>query len=387
MDEECVETMHGDGSDREACDGMCTDAIARQANVNASHSVSTIDGGDDDVDPREQVTINEVRATGMLPYTREAIVRREDAHDRAVVRNLMPYIVDDCKKNALGADGASLPPPEPLGPAGRDVIVPYLFDVASSLVDGAEVRVCLAPDGVTWSAYRTDPQRLVQPSHVGMAGNPWCADPDCPETRCKSCTLILAAVGVNDSTDPARAIPHRWPIGVRWTWTHAQMEDQMIARLRYEPNFMVETTTTRTVKLKGSQGVKVTHGEGGMWNGGEDEAWYVMVAQNAVRDWGSGGGPALAAHDCVVGLAEARHALLRLDFAVRHWRLNARGGMTNPDYFGLKDYAKLRARREGLRGWIGAVEALLRNRTFYLSKVAPYEARLIEAASSGVVSA
>lgn len=384
MDRESVEATHGDDNGRKTHDAARGGGITK----NTSCFISDIVGDeDDDVDPREAATIDEVRATGTLPYTREAIARREDAHDRAVVRDLMEYLVDACKKASLGTDGAPLPPPEPLGPVGRGVAVPYLFDVAMSAVDGAEVRACLAPDGVTWSAYRTDPRRLVVPRHVGMAGNPWCATPACPQTRCKPCVLILAAVGVNDPTDPARAIPHRWPIGVRWTWTHAQMEDQMIARLRYEPDFMVEATTTRTVKSKGPRGVKVTHGTGSLWDGGGDEAWYVVVAQNAVRDWGDGTGPALAAHDCVVGLAEARHALSRLDFAVRHRRFNACGSASNFDEFDLKRYGKLRARREGLRGWIGAVEALLRNRAFYLEKVAPYEARLIEAASGGIVSA
>ncbi|AGO83081.1 hypothetical protein pdul_cds_863 [Pandoravirus dulcis] len=390
MDSECVGPAHGDDNGRKTHDAAKDDRITEsKSNGNAFHAISAIDNNDDDddVDPREQAIIDEVRATGTLPYTREAIARREDVHDRAVVRHLMGYLVDACKKAALGADGAPLAPPEPLGPVGRGVVVPYLIDVASSPVDGAEVRACLAPDGVAWSAYRADPQRLVTPRHVGMAGNPWCATPACPETRCKSCTLILGAVGVNDPTDPARAIPHRWPIGVRWTWTHAQMEDQMIARLRYEPDFMVEATTTRTVKSKGPQGTKVTHDAGSTWDGGEDEAWYAVIAENAVRDWGDGTGPALAAHDCVVGLAEARHALSRLDFVVRHWRLNCGSALNNFDDFDLKRYAKLRARREGLRGWIGAVEALLRNRAFYLKKVAPYEARLIEAASSGIVSA
>ncbi|AGO85369.1 hypothetical protein psal_cds_1128 [Pandoravirus salinus] len=346
------------------------------------HGVAAID----DVDPREQETIDEVRATGVLPYAREAIARREDAHDRAVVRNLIECLVDACKEKATDADGTPLSPPEPLGPVGSDVVVPYLFDVALSFADSAEVRACLAPDGVTWSAYRADPWHSIKPSYVGMAGNPWCTYPGCPETRCKSCTLILAAVGVNDPTDPARAIAHRWPIGVRWTWTHAQMEDQMIARLRYRPDFMVETSTMRTVTSKPAQGVNVMHGTGDMWDGGQDEAWYVAVAQRATRDWGDGGGPALAAHDCVVGLAEARHALSRLEFAVRHWRLDAHGTVVAPSDIDVKRYAKLRARREGLRGWIGAVEALLRNRAFYLEKVAPYETRLIEAASSGMVS-
>ncbi|BCU02862.1 hypothetical protein [Pandoravirus japonicus] len=386
MDIECVKATHVDDNSREARDAVGNDAITENTHCAVSKIVDDGDG-DDDVDPRQQATIDEVRATGMLPYTREAIARREDAHDRAVARNLLEYLVDACKKASLDAGGAPLPLPDPLGPVGHAVAVPYLFDVASSPVDGAEVRACLAPDGVTWSAYRTDPRRLVTPRHVGMAGNPWCAAPACPQTRCKSCALILAAVGVNDPTDPARAIAHRWPIGVRWTWTHAQMEDQMIARLRYEPDFMVEATTTRTVKPKGPRGVKVTHGTGSVWDGGEDEAWYALIAENAVRDWGDGAGPALAAHDCVVGLAEARHALSRLDFAVRHWRLCAYGGASNAfDDFDLKRHGKLRARREGLRGWIGAVEALLRNRTFYLEKVAPYEARLVEAASGGIVS-
>lgn len=46
----------------------------------------------------------------------------------------------------------------------------------------------------------------------------------------------------------------------------------------------------------------------------------------------------------------------------------------------------MRRHRDRLAGWIAAVESLLRNRAFYLGQVAPYEARLIEAASQGVVS-
>lgn len=344
---------------------------------------------DTNADPRKQAAIDEARRTGVPPFAREAIARREDAYDRASVRDLFDSLIDDCKAHALGADGKSLLPPEPLGPVGRNLPTPLLIDVGYSFVDHAEVRACLAPDGASWSLYRTDPQRVIGSSHVGAAGDRWCTVPGCPEARCKSCGLILAAMGVTDPTDPARATPYRWPIGVRWTWTHAQMEDHLVARLRYEPDFVVDTSTTRTVESKGALGVKVEHGTSGMWDGGNGDAWYVTVAERVVRDWGGGGGPALGAHDCVVGLAEARYALERCNFAVRHWRLNAAGRGFEPAAGDLEQRrrAKLRARREGLRGWINAVESLVRNPAFYLAEVAPYEARLIEAASGGLVSA
>jgi hypothetical protein len=40
-----------------------------------------------------------------------------------------------------------------------------------------------------------------------------------------------------------------------------------------------------------------------------------------------------------------------------------------------------------LRGRISPIEALMADRAFYLGRVAPYEARLIEAVSGGLVSA
>lgn len=351
----------------------------------------TPDNNDDDgdIDPREQEAIKEARATGVPPFAREAIERCEEAHDRSVVSWLLEQLIESDEKY-VAEHGARPDPPEPLGPAGTDMATPTLYDVGFSFADYADLRACLTPDGLAWSVYRTDPERWVRPRDVGVAGNPWCPVAGCPESRCKNCRLILAAVAVNDPTDPSCAIPHRWPIGVRWTWTHTQMQDHMIARLRHEPDFMVETSRTRTVEANGRGGIRVTYTGGDTWDGGMGDAWYVGVAERVADGWADGGGPQLRAHDCVVGLAQARHALARLDFVVRHWRLNvAEHSEQGPCYSGtyLRCSKQLRRRRDRLAGWVAAVESLLRNRAFYLGQVAPYEARLIEAASQGVVSA
>nr|UMO79231.1 hypothetical protein [Pandoravirus aubagnensis] len=343
---------------------------------------------DNDIDPREQEAIEEARATGVPPFAREAIERCEEAHDRSVARSLLEQLIESDEKY-VAEHGPRPDPPEPLGPAGTDMPTPTLYDVGLSFADYADLRACLTPDGSAWSVYRTDTDRWVRQRDVGVSGNPWCPATGCPESRCKNCRLILAAIAVDEPTHPARAIPHRWPIGARWTWTHAQMQDHMVARLRHEPDFMVETSRTRTVEADGRGGVSVTYPGGDTWDGGEGDAWYMHVAERVTDGWADGGGPQLRAHDCVVGLAQARHALARLNFAVRHWRLNVEvHRLQGPCYSDayVKGGARLRRCRDRLAGWIAAVESLLRNRAFYLGQVAPYEARLIEAASQGVVS-
>nr|UDO47206.1 hypothetical protein [Pandoravirus massiliensis] len=341
-----------------------------------------------DIDPREQEAIEEARATGIPPFAREAVEQCEEVYDRSVVRSLLDQLIESDQKFAK-ENGGRPEPPEPLGPVGINMATPTLYEIGFSFADNANLRACLTPDGLAWSVYRTDPQRWVRPHDVGATGNPWCPVEGCRERSCKNCRLIADAIATDDPTDPARSIPHRWPIGVRWTWTHAQMEDHMMARLRHEPDFMVDTSRARTVQTDGQGGIRVGHGGGDTWEGGSDDAWYITVAERFNCKWDCGRGPQLRAHDCVVGLAQAQHALTRLNFAVRHWRLNMEehvySGPCYSDTY-LKCDRRLRRRRDHLVGWIAAVESLLRNRAFYLSEVMPYEARLIEAASYGAVS-
>lgn len=345
--------------------------------------------------PREQEAIAETARTGLLPFARNVIAAQEDAFDRAIVRADLAGIVATLK--AMRCHGE--PPVDPLGPVGEDLPVPPTLRMSGDFGRNTSLCASLLPDGSGWSDYRWDPEKTVEPRRVGIAGMPWCTY--CRGARsdttnsCGACTVRRAT---EEPTHSTHADPWRHPIGVAWTWTHAEMEDYNLALCRASVYSYWHASNRRTVRRSGQDGVEVLfHAYRGLHSGvGEHYAlrsctdlWASRVVRRLVahnpyayctRESDDAPPTPSDAHACVVGLAEARAAAERLAFAAEANRAHDDWGREQPD-FGVWCAWSL------LRGWIVAIEALLRDETFYLRRVAPYEARLVEVASNGLVSA
>nr|UMO79215.1 hypothetical protein [Pandoravirus belohorizontensis] len=342
--------------------------------------------------PREQEAIAEAGRTGLLPFARDVIAAREDAFDRAIVRADLAKIV----ATLTAMRGHGEPPVDPLGPVGEDLPVPPTLHMWGDF--GRDTALCasLLPDGSGWSVYRHDPRHSVATRHVGVAGMPWCdhcggilADP--PE-ECGGCAPWRA---VEEPTHSTNADPWRHPIGVAWTWTHAEMEDYNMALRRASVHSYWDITNRRAVRQT-TWGIEVsfrTHDSADSYMGehytlhSSADLWAARVVRRLVghnpyayctRESGTPPVP-LDVHACVADLAEARAAAERLGFAAEANQAHVDWGRDRPDFGAWGAWSLL-------RGWIAAVEALLRDQTFYLGRVAPYEARLIEAASRGLVS-
>ncbi|ATE82456.1 hypothetical protein pdul_cds_8 [Pandoravirus dulcis] len=342
--------------------------------------------------PREQEAIAETARTGVLPFARDVIAAREDAFDRAIVRADLAKIVATLKTMR----GHGEPPVDPLGPVGEDLPVPPTLYMCGDFGRDTVLCASLLPDGSGWSVHRHDPRQSVGPRHVGVAGMPWCtycrgilADP--PE-ECGGCVPWRAA---EEPTHSTNADPWRHPIGVAWTWTHAEMEDYNIALRRASVHSYSDIVNRRTVRQT-VWGIDVSFRAYGGTDPGTEEhytlhsstdLWAARVMRRLVghdpytyctRESDTPPVP-LDAHACVVDLAEARAAAGRLAFVAEANQAHVDWGRAGPDFGAWGAWSLL-------RGWITAVEALLRDQTFYLGRVAPYEARLIEAATGGLVS-
>ncbi|AGO83394.1 hypothetical protein psal_cds_26 [Pandoravirus salinus] len=343
--------------------------------------------------PREQEAIAEAARTGVLPFARDAIAAREDTFDRAIVRADLAKMVDSLK--AMRGHGE--PPADPLGPIGEDLPVPPTLRMHGDFGRDTSLCASLLPNGSGWSVYRYDPKQMVEQRYVGIAGMPWCAYCDGihsdPPQYCGACAPWRA---VGEPTHSTNADPWRHPIGVAWTWTHAEMEDYNMALRRASVCSYSYVINRRTVRQT-VWGIEVSFR---FYNGTDPDAeecytfhsssdlWAARVVRRLVghnpyayctREGDATVTP-LDAHACVVDLAEARAAAERLAFAAEANRAHDDWGREQPDFGAWSAWSML-------RGWIAAVEALLRDETFYLGRVVPYEARLIEAASNGLVSA
>ncbi|BCU03165.1 hypothetical protein [Pandoravirus japonicus] len=342
--------------------------------------------------PREQEAIAETARTGVLPFARDVIAAREDAFDRAIVRADLAEIVATLK--AMRCHGE--PPVDPLGPVGEDLPVPPTLHMWGDFGRDTVLCASLLPDGSGWSVHRHDPWRAVEQRHIGIVGMPWCGHCDGilsdPPQECGGCVPWRA---VEEPTHSTNADPWRHPIGVAWTWTHGEMEDYNIALRRASVHSYSDIVNRRTVRHT-AWGTEVSFRacegtdpclEGRCALCSSADLWAARVVRRLVghhpyahctRESDTPPAP-LDAHACVVHLAEARAAAERLAFAAEANRAHVDWGRTGPDFGAWGAWSLL-------RGWIAAVEALLRDQTFYLGRVAPYEARLIEAASRGLVS-
>lgn len=342
-----------------------------------------------DQDPRQRAAIEETLATGVPPYAPEAVAAREDAHDRATARSMLAELTRESLQHAHS--GAR--PPEPLGPIDIAAPTAVVFSIGSRLVGGADLWACLLPDRTAWSVYRCDTDQWIIPSYVGLTGCPWCracasssrsanGDAARPRKPCDDCRPIEGLTEPPERVDPASADPYRWPIGVRWTWTHAEMEDYLVGCIRIDHYYTFDVARMRTVRSDGAGGVVVTHDRSVTWQYDNRDLWAFALARRLTKESPDGAGAVIGVHDAVVGLAEARHAVERLAFVTRR-----EAAISYDPMMGDEGHCRAIKHEQRLRGWIGAVEALLRNRRFYLDQVLPYEARLIEAASRGLVSA
>ncbi|AVK74450.1 hypothetical protein pqer_cds_28 [Pandoravirus quercus] len=344
--------------------------------------------------PREREAIAEAARTGVLPFARDVIAAREDAFDRAIVRADLAKIVAVLK--AMHGHGDA--PADPLGPVGDGLPVPPTLRMRGDFGRDATLCASLLPDGSGWSVYRYDPQQVVEERYVGIAGMPWCTYCDGirsdPPQECGGCAPWRAA---EEPTHSTNADPWRHPIGVAWTWTHAEMEDYNMALRRASVHSYSYVINRRTVRQT-VWGIEVSFRFYDGTNPDEEECCYTLHSSTDL--WAArvvrrlvGHNPhahctresdatmtPLDAHACVVDLAEARAAAERLAFVAEANRAHVDWGRAGPDFGAWSAWSLL-------RGWIAAVEALLRDKTFYLGRVAPYEARLIEAASNGLVSA
>ncbi|WBR14743.1 hypothetical protein pkur_cds_569 [Pandoravirus kuranda] len=342
---------------------------------------------------RAQEALDQAARTGVLPYTPEATSAREDAFDRAIVRSEMAALVDRMKTMR----GHGLAPSDPLGPIGRRSPIPPTLKMAVHWGRSTVLCASLLPDGSGWSVYRCDPGSSVEPRHVGLVGMPWCeyCRDTPPSECCGACEPYRGSTEPPSPTDSASADPWRWPIGTTWTWTHAQMEDHQLALRRAAAHSFWCVSTRRTVRALGD-GVDVHFAR---YKGDDPDAEHyqlhslsdvwashivnALVCHNpyaySTKMAADGAVEPIDAHACVVRLAEARAAAKRLAFAVEAHRHDMDHGRDQHD-------PGVRCAWSLLCGWIAAVEGLLRNETFYLGHVAPYEAQLLEAASGGLVS-
>lgn len=329
----------------------------------------------------------------MLPYTPQAIAMQEDTFDRAIVRSEMAALVAEMK----AMRGHGLAPSEPLGPIGKRLPIPPTLKMDAHWGRSASLCASLLPDGLGWSVYRCDSRSSIKACHVGLVGMPWCEYcQETPPDRCAACKPRRGSTEPPAPTDPASADPWRWPIGVAWTWTHAQMEDHRLALRRASAHSASRVLTWRTVRRL-DDGIDVhfarykgddpsgeryqLHSLSDLWASHIVDA---LVGHNPYRystaTAGDGTMQHIDAYACVVGLAKARAAADRLAFAVEAHGHDMDWGRDQHD-------PGVRCAWSLLRGWIAAVEALLRNEAFYMTHVAPYEAQLLEAASGGIVSA
>lgn len=353
--------------------------------------------------PREQEAIAEAARTGVLPFARDAVAAREDAFDRAVVRADLAKMVDILK----AMPGHGEPPADPLGPVGEDLPVPPTLRMRGDFGHGTSLCASLLPDGSGWSVYRYE-HAAVKSRDIAVTGMPWClhcrktpltsssssSSSGSPPQECGACAAWSAT---EEPTHSTNADPWRHPIGVAWTWTHAEMEDYNLALRRASVHSSWHASNWRCVRQYGD----CTDVSFSTWYRGDPDVkehhtlhsftdlWASRVVRRLVghnpyihstRENEVAPAVPLDAHACVVDLAEARAAAERLAFAAEANRAHVDWGREQPD-FGVWCAWSL------LRGWIAAVEALLRDETFYLGRVAPYEARLIEATSNGLVSA
>nr|UDO47937.1 hypothetical protein [Pandoravirus massiliensis] len=344
---------------------------------------------------RQQETIDEAARTGRVPFASDVIAAQEDAFDRAIVRQEMTQLVADMR----AMPGHGLAPCDPSGLLSESAAIPPTVQIKVHWGRSAFLCASLLPDGSGWSVYRCDPDVAVKPHQVGLVGAPQCEYCQRESTDCRACRPYQGSTEPPAPTDPASADPWRWPIGVAWIWTHDQMEDHQLAFRRAAIHSHSYIFTRRRV-YHADGGTKVSfyrHKEKdneseryclysftGLWAShtvrklvGHDPYRNSTRRDDSIADATA----PIDAHACVVGLAEAHMAADRLAFAVNAYAHDMDYGRDHSRDHGMRCAWSL------LRGWIAAVEALLRNEPFYLAHVAPYEARLIEAASGGLISA
>ncbi|AVK77378.1 hypothetical protein pmac_cds_690 [Pandoravirus macleodensis] len=363
-------------------------------------------------DAQHRAALDEAARTGIMPYAPEAISAREDAFDRALVRSVLAAVASWMSSPAC-EDHVSIKLSDPLGPLGDHMpIAPTLWIECD--MRGSGFCASRLADGTGWYVYRIDPQWAVPMDRVGQcvfAGpQPMCAMCFQVDGGCMYCNPWPAATEPPAPTDPGSMDPQRWPIGVAWTWTHAEMEDRQVALLRSLCSICYCVALHRTVRGTDNARKVTLHtsrpvndlGRRGIYI--SKASWAFCVAARLVgkasdqrnvpcasiasskidpdndgtfvRD---GCRPIrvrrpLTAHDCTVGLAEARTALDRLKYMERLCCSTDNSGRP------------LLCRKVGaLKGWITAVDALLSGGVFYPATVAPYEAALLNALTHGLV--
>ncbi|AVK76297.1 hypothetical protein pneo_cds_690 [Pandoravirus neocaledonia] len=358
-------------------------------------------------DAQHQAGLEEAARTGIMPYAGEAISAREDAFDRAVVRFAMSAI-ESWMASPACADHATMQPPDPLGPLGDRTPIPPTLCIQHSARD-AGFCASLLPDGTGCYVYRFDPHWAVPMDRVGQCAfagpQPLCAMCFQVGGGCLYCNPWPAATEPPARTDPGSVDPQRWPIGVLWTWTHAEMEDRQVAILRCLGSVCYYAALHRTVRGTDTAR-KVTlhtspiddHHRHGVCI--SSASWAFCVAKRLAGKRRNGDGSsstsettlvkndvtvrycrtpmraqtALTAHDCTIGLAEARAALDRLKYMERLCHITD-----------SSDHTTICRKLGALKGWIAAVDALLSAGVFYPAIVAPYEAALLGALTHGLV--
>lgn len=373
----------------------------RAAGCNADAVVSDV------WDARHRAALDEAARTGVMPYAQKAILAREDAFDRAVVRSLMGAIKSWMPSPAC-ANHASMEPPDPLGPLGeRTPIAPTLCIQHGA--HGSGFCASLLADGTGWSVYRIDPQWAVPTDRVGQCvfAGPQieCAMCFRADGGCLYCNPWPAATEPPAPIDRGSIDPQRWPIGISWTWTHAEMEDRQVALLQSRCSIFHRTALHRTVRGTHNTRKVILHGspindrhQHGVYI--SKASWAFCVAKRltgkrraddeppSAPEIGTAGNgttvrhcrtptrthKALTAHDCTVGLAEARAALDRLKYMEHLCHVTDDS-----------DHSLLCRKVGALKGWIVAVDALLSGGMFYPTTVAPYEVALLGALTHGLV--